>query len=681
MENKKMEISEFYKKVFSDFKLKEKLEEKVKKITNEEDFKKLIREEIMPLMKRFKLNFSEEDLLNYEKETLKEISNEILENVSGGASIKSALLAGGVLSMALIGGVGVATTASAMIDPPRQEQGQVETGDNSQQQNNNDDNAIKFNSQNARYIRFRRFINNAGNQLHGLLEYLRKNNVKTKEDSLNFLKILERQDSESFRNLSLDTAHLASQIKPIGKEQILIGKWFPDTRFSQEEFQLIGNLEQSFKKLENGPGDALYESKNSKASYDVEENHNENNINESVNNGIDDNNDKISKHEINPKNTSDIEPITLPTKEEDNNTDKRTTAECLRKSQQNWKNRQMSGTWQAFEEKKFVGVLTGNFSLLDVGNLKDNGLYNGDKSYYNEFFVETPFGQSGIRIRYLLNGNELVETSRLIIAKSGQYTSYEEISTDFNNLSQEIQKIVAENILKYFNIAVIKHDKRNADFVLKNKEISPLEKFNGKVENLRTSLARGGKKIDNQVLSDFCAILMFGETAEFRNPTGGKLERAFINKLIDILENGAPKDVLKGDDFSLIDILHAFYLPSFNHKDNPPGGKEATNTYISNDGILPREEYVGLWAPQLKETVKNMDNLPVSDDSSEGDSTELPRTKTAQIPINLKNVSHAYISIPVYETAKAEMLANKYAYLTANEKDSDKLTPEKIQFI
>lgn len=199
---------------------------------------------------------------------------------------------------------------------------------------------------------------------------------------------------------------------------------------------------------------------------------------------------------------------------------------------------------------------------------------------------------------------------------------------------------------------------------------------------------------------------MFCETAEFRNPTGGKLERAFINKLIDILENGAPKDVLKGDDFSLIDILHAFYLPSFKHTDNPPGGKEATKVYIENDGILPdRNEYQTYterdpegkpvrkaWDDSLQKTVENMDNLSPSGDSSEGDSPESSRIKTAQIPITLtiKNSGDGsikerllgqHISIPVYETTTAEMLANKYAYLTAKEKDSDKLTSGKIQFI
>ncbi len=107
VENKKREIAKFYEQIFLDAKLKERLEEKLKKIANEEDFRKLIREEIMPLMKKFKVNFSEEELLTYEEETLKKLSKEALANVSGGASIKSALLTGGLLSMALLGGVGL----------------------------------------------------------------------------------------------------------------------------------------------------------------------------------------------------------------------------------------------------------------------------------------------------------------------------------------------------------------------------------------------------------------------------------------------------------------------------------------------------------------------------------------------------------------------------------------------
>lgn len=107
MKNNKKEIAKFYEQIFSDTKLKEKLEEKAKTIVNEEDLKKLIQQEIVPLMKKYNVNFSEKELLEYEEETLKKLSKEDLDDVSGGVSIKSAFLTGGLLSMALLGGVGL----------------------------------------------------------------------------------------------------------------------------------------------------------------------------------------------------------------------------------------------------------------------------------------------------------------------------------------------------------------------------------------------------------------------------------------------------------------------------------------------------------------------------------------------------------------------------------------------
>ena len=123
MENKKREIAKFYEQILSDPKLKERLEEKAKKIANEEDFKNLIQQEIVPLMKKYNVNFSEKELLEYEEETLKKLSKEDFANVSGGVSIKSALLTGGILSMALLGGVGLnSSIADASGGQPKSKQ-------------------------------------------------------------------------------------------------------------------------------------------------------------------------------------------------------------------------------------------------------------------------------------------------------------------------------------------------------------------------------------------------------------------------------------------------------------------------------------------------------------------------------------------------------------------------------
>ncbi len=93
--------------------MKEKIVEKAKAIVTEEDLKNLIQQEIVPLMKKYNVNFSEKELLEYEEETLKKLSKEDLDDVSGGVSIKSALLTGGILSMALLGGVSLAPSIAS----------------------------------------------------------------------------------------------------------------------------------------------------------------------------------------------------------------------------------------------------------------------------------------------------------------------------------------------------------------------------------------------------------------------------------------------------------------------------------------------------------------------------------------------------------------------------------------
>ena len=115
VENKKREIAKFYRQILSDPKLKERIEEKVKKIANEEDFKNLIQQEIVPLMKKYDVNFSEEELLEYEKETLKKLSKEDIANVSGGASIKP-MLGTSLLALTLMGVAATGQISNAMIN-------------------------------------------------------------------------------------------------------------------------------------------------------------------------------------------------------------------------------------------------------------------------------------------------------------------------------------------------------------------------------------------------------------------------------------------------------------------------------------------------------------------------------------------------------------------------------------
>lgn len=71
----------------------------------------------MPLIKRFKVDFSEEELLDYEEKTLKELSEEALKWISGGVSFKSIAATTGFLSLALFGGIGLNANVNAAPPP------------------------------------------------------------------------------------------------------------------------------------------------------------------------------------------------------------------------------------------------------------------------------------------------------------------------------------------------------------------------------------------------------------------------------------------------------------------------------------------------------------------------------------------------------------------------------------
>lgn len=112
-----LKILEFYNKIFSDPVVKSELTETAKKIKNKEDLKKFIKTEIIPLARENGFSFSEEDLVDYESETLKKLKAEDLYNVSGGASFKTFLMSGGILSALFLGaGLTSGQIADAFID-------------------------------------------------------------------------------------------------------------------------------------------------------------------------------------------------------------------------------------------------------------------------------------------------------------------------------------------------------------------------------------------------------------------------------------------------------------------------------------------------------------------------------------------------------------------------------------
>lgn len=111
------EIKKFYDYLISERLINKNLVRKIKSISNDNDLKKLIREEIVPLAEGNGYNFTENDLFEYEKLNLLSLSEKDLENVSGGISFRPAV---GIMSLALMGISTLApmTTFAAPPDKP-----------------------------------------------------------------------------------------------------------------------------------------------------------------------------------------------------------------------------------------------------------------------------------------------------------------------------------------------------------------------------------------------------------------------------------------------------------------------------------------------------------------------------------------------------------------------------------
>lgn len=598
MENRKMEIAEFYKKVFSDFKLKEKLEEKVKKITNEEDFKKLIREEIVPLMKKFKVNFSEEDLLNYEKETLKEISDEILENVNGGASIKAILLTGGLLSMVLLGGAGLSASAMDNEPPALPEQKRIiQTSSNEQQQNNS-------NTDNSQ--------NNGNNADKGDVSKSSKSEEKAS---------VTESHQEGGANVSDSEVRSTEEEPPkisVSEEDA------PETNNDTEKAKLKKAFIKELLK-HNVDLVSLYD-KNADGSF------NNDNIAEEINALLNNKGPKpkISIEGVNLDQTNcDATNKCIKLATEVGETDvtfdeiRIFNLEKIRRAYGRNIERHQTGRWDVFKGQRFAGILSYEHSLLDPnkGLASTSVLVYNNTSKKNEeknglvqkLIVKTPFGNSELWVYYYIDNGVLVENNRMIYNKSsGKFLSYNEFIQKFREFSEEDGENISKAILDYLSIKLTDEN----DMVALNEGKSPLDMFNEKQEQYFVenpiAVANG-----NQAMSDLTAVLVFCENSYTRIMAGGKWERALLNAVINNPGN--------------INNLMPCYWLSVTTNSEVPSARVFSRAVVKNldwsledmqnfaDGVSNTKSTRFRFYPPLKahEKMETLGNLEFSDSSNE----------------------------------------------------------------
>lgn len=75
-----VKISEFYKRLEQSGNVDSTLREKIQHIKNEDDLRKIIEDEIIPLSRKMGMDFTSDDLMDYEKQVSRTLSDIELEN-------------------------------------------------------------------------------------------------------------------------------------------------------------------------------------------------------------------------------------------------------------------------------------------------------------------------------------------------------------------------------------------------------------------------------------------------------------------------------------------------------------------------------------------------------------------------------------------------------------------------
>lgn len=140
--------------------------------------------------------------------------------------------------------------------------------------------------------------------------------------------------------------------------------------------------------------------------------------------------------------------------------------------------------------------------------------------------IATPFGNVFLKVVYDNDGNVV---GRLIVDATGsdRAMTYKQIFNILDAIysqNPEIALSIAQQILDYLSTPLSLEDVQSKDI---------LARFNSRI--ILKPLSINGTV--RQVPATLCAILMFCESCEIRNATGGKLERAFIRRVIKNMKN------------------------------------------------------------------------------------------------------------------------------------------------
>ena len=240
---------------------------------------------------------------------------------------------------------------------------------------------------------------------------------------------------------------------------------------------------------------------------------------------------------------------------------------------------------------KFAGPLNVAESIKDTPKEhtnKSKGRNAGKKEHVSWHEIRTPFGKVILKVVYKKDNTVL---ARLIVNEVGsdEAMRYEEI---FNILDESCKKTPMEMI----SLARIILDYLSTELSLEDIDAPDiLARFNSK---FRDSLPSDNVE---KAAATLCAILMFCESCELRNATGGKLERGFMRRVIRNMEDG---------------ISNPFKTAAEGHY--PPHLNPAQSS--SMGGVAATRDALGIDGPQTTEGKKRADGISELGSDVSGDS-------------------------------------------------------------